>query len=84
MQVGRHHLQAANELDGIFIRRTTWLLYAVEYDRLLFVGTDAAHGQLGISAAARVLYLAPCWIECRVRAHREQRQTVRGAVQWPL
>src|SRR3546814_7424705 len=46
LQVGRQHVQATNELDGLLVGRATGLLDAVEDARLPLVAADAAHSEL--------------------------------------
>ena len=63
LQVGRQHVQAANELDGFFVGRAAGLLHAVEDARLPLIAADATHRERYIRATARVLHFAPRRVE---------------------
>ena len=84
LQVGRQHVQAANELDGLLVGRAAGLLDAVEDARLPPIAADAAHRERCIRAAARVLHFAPRWVERLMRTERDQGQPVGRAVERPL
>ncbi|MNQ63775.1 hypothetical protein D3C85_781680 [compost metagenome] len=84
LQVGRQHVQTADELDGLLVGRAAGLLDAVEDTRLILVAADTAHSERSICAAARVLHFAPRRVERLLGTERDQGQPVDCAVERPL